>query len=67
VAAPPHDLQHAGQEECPLLHQAGRHDTTESTRWASRYIDQPFASDSHHDLETAVDSPRLRDYRATRR
>jgi predicted transposase YbfD/YdcC len=25
------------------LHQAGRHDTTEATRWASRYIDRPFA------------------------
>jgi len=24
------------------LHQAGRHDTTEATRWASRYIDRPF-------------------------
>ncbi len=25
------------------LHQAGRHDTTEATRWASRYISRPFA------------------------
>jgi predicted transposase YbfD/YdcC len=24
------------------LHLAGRHDTTEATRWASRYIDRPF-------------------------
>jgi predicted transposase YbfD/YdcC len=24
------------------LHQAGRHDTTEATRWAGRYIDRPF-------------------------
>ena len=24
------------------LHQAGRHDTTEATRWASRYISRPF-------------------------
>jgi hypothetical protein len=24
------------------LHQAGRHDITEATRWASRYIDRPF-------------------------
>jgi hypothetical protein len=24
------------------LHQAGRHDTTEATRWASRNIDRPF-------------------------
>jgi hypothetical protein len=24
------------------LHQAGRHDTTEATRWASRCIDRPF-------------------------
>jgi predicted transposase YbfD/YdcC len=24
------------------LHQAGRHDTTEATRWASRYINRPF-------------------------
>jgi predicted transposase YbfD/YdcC len=24
------------------LHQAGRHDTTEATRWASRYMDRPF-------------------------
>jgi predicted transposase YbfD/YdcC len=24
------------------LHRAGRHDTTEATRWASRYIDRPF-------------------------
>src|ERR1017187_10236209 len=24
------------------LHQAGRHDTTEATRWACRYIDRPF-------------------------
>jgi predicted transposase YbfD/YdcC len=24
------------------LHHAGRHDTTEATRWASRYIDRPF-------------------------
>jgi predicted transposase YbfD/YdcC len=25
------------------LHLAGRHDTTEGTRWASRYMDRPFA------------------------
>ena len=25
------------------LHQAGRHDTIEATRWAGRYIDRPFA------------------------
>ncbi len=25
-----------------VLHQAGRHDTTEATRWASRYMDRPF-------------------------
>jgi hypothetical protein len=24
------------------LHQAGRHDTTEATRWASRYMERPF-------------------------
>ncbi len=24
------------------LHLAGRHDTTEATRWASRYMDRPF-------------------------
>jgi len=24
------------------LHQAGRHDTTEATRWASRHIERPF-------------------------
>ena len=24
------------------LHLAGRHDTTEATRWAGRYIDRPF-------------------------
>ena len=24
------------------LHQAGRHDTTEATRWASRNMDRPF-------------------------
>ena len=24
------------------LHQAGRHDTTEATRWVSRYIERPF-------------------------
>lgn len=24
------------------LHQHGRHDTTEATRWASRYMDRPF-------------------------
>jgi predicted transposase YbfD/YdcC len=24
------------------LHMAGRHDTTEATRWASRYMDRPF-------------------------
>ncbi len=24
------------------LHQAGRHDTTEATRWASRHMDRPF-------------------------
>ena len=24
------------------LHHAGRHDTTEATRWASRHMDRPF-------------------------
>ncbi len=24
------------------LHQTGRHDTTEATRWAGRYMDRPF-------------------------
>jgi hypothetical protein len=24
------------------LHLAGRHDTTEATRWASRFMDRPF-------------------------
>ena len=28
--------------EAGALHQAGRHDTTEATCWASRYMDRPF-------------------------
>jgi hypothetical protein len=26
------------------LHLAGRHDTSEATRWASRYMDRPFTT-----------------------
>jgi len=36
------------------LHQAGRHGTTEATRWASRYIDRPFTILGLTSITTAV-------------
>jgi hypothetical protein len=42
--ASPADLAGYVREQWSVgaLHLAGRHDTTEATRWASRYMDRPF-------------------------
>jgi hypothetical protein len=37
------DCAIAGGRHIGALHLAGRHDTTEATRWASRYMDWPVA------------------------